>query len=246
MPDIGGVKPALRFARRGWGQPERVEISDITALPVRLGSAVRNRRLFHPIGVLAEGRLERLAPAGEGLPLATGAVTGRVSKGAGLPGALPDIAGLAWRMPPQSPAATPWDVLLASSLGGGVGRVALSPVASWTGATFSSLMPFRFEGGVWWLRARLITPIDATGVALDTIRNGIRSTGLDFDIDQAAGTGGFLRLARLTLRNVIPDRNEVAFDPVLHTGPGVALSPGWLTGVRRAAYRRSRQGRDAE
>jgi hypothetical protein len=223
-----------------------VEISDITALPVRLGSAVRNRRLFHPIGVLAEGRLERLAPAGEGLPLATGDVTGRVSKGAGLPGALPDIAGLAWRMPPQSPTATPWDVLLASSLGGGVGRVALSPVASWRGATFSSLMPFRFGGGVWWLRARLITPVDGTGMALDTIRNRIRSTGLDFDIDQAAGTGGFLPLARLTLRNVMPDRNEVAFDPVLHTNPGVALSPAWLTGFRRAAYRRSREGRDAE
>jgi hypothetical protein len=223
-----------------------VGISDLAALPVRLGSAIRSRRLFHPVGVLAEGRLERLAAPGEGLPMENGDVTGRVSKAAGLPGALPDIAGLAWRMPPQSPGATPWDVLLASSPGGGVGRVALTPVASWTRTTFSSLMPFRFEGGLWWLRARLITPIDARGTSLDTIRNRIRSTGLDFDIDQAAGTGGFLPLARLTLRTVIPDRNSVAFDPVLHTGPGVALSPQWLTDFRRAAYQRSREGRDAE
>lgn len=219
--------------------------SDIAALPVRLGSAARSRRVFHPVGVLAEGTLQRLAPPGEGLPMASGDVLGRVSKGVGVPDALPDIAGLAWRMPSQS-SATPWDVLLASSFGGGVGRVALAPVTSWTGATFSSLMPFRFDDGVWWVRAKLITPIGAAGLGLDTIRNRIRSTGLEFEIEQAAGTGTFLRLARLTLRHLMPDRNEVAFDPVLHIAPGVQMLPGWLAGFRRAAYRRSREGRDAQ
>jgi hypothetical protein len=202
--------------------------------------------LFHPVGVLAEGTLERLAAQGEGLPMASGEVLGRVSKGVGLPGAIPDIAGLAWRMPSQSSPHAPWDVLLASSLGGGVGRVTLSPVTSWTNATLSSLMPFGFDGGVWWVRARLVTPIDTAGLRLDTIRSRIRSTGLDFDIEQAAGTGPFLPLARLTLRHVVPDRNAVAFDPVLNTAPDVRLLPRWLTGFRRAAYRRSREGRDAE
>jgi hypothetical protein len=55
-----------------------VQISDIAALPVRLGSAVRGRRLFHPVGVLAEGTLERLAATGEGLPLRSGDVIGRI------------------------------------------------------------------------------------------------------------------------------------------------------------------------
>lgn len=239
------LNPRYGFARRAGGQPVRVGFSDIAALPVRVGSAVRNRRVFHPVGVLAEGTLERLAPPAEGLPMASGDVLGRVSKGVGVPGALPDIAGLAWRMPSQSSAPTPWDVLLASSLGGGVGRVALSPVASWTGATFSSLMPFRFDDGIWWVRAKLVTPIDAAGIGLDTIRDRIRSTGLEFEIEQAAGTGTFLRLARLTLHHVTPDRNDVAFDPVLNTAPGVQLLPRWLTEFRRAAYRRSREGRDA-
>lgn len=235
-----------RFAQRAVGQPSIVGINDIAALPVRFGSAVRSRRLFHPAGVLAEGTFERLAPQGEGLPVASGDVLGRVSKAIGLPGAVPDIAGLAWRMPSQSPSGALWDVLLASSPGGGVGRVALSPVTSWTNATFSSLMPFGFEGGVWWVRARLVTPIDSAGLGLDPIRNRIRSTGLDFDIEQAAGTGPFLPLARLSLRRVVPDRNAVAFDPVVNTAPGVALLPRWLTEFRRAAYRRSREGRDAE
>ena len=36
-------------------------------------------------------------------------VVGRVSKGVGLPGALPDIAGVAWRMPAPLPPSTPWE-----------------------------------------------------------------------------------------------------------------------------------------
>jgi hypothetical protein len=32
----------------------------------------------------------------------------------------------------------------------------------------------------------------------------------------------------------------------VHSHPDVELSPGWLTGFRQAAYRRSREGRDAE
>ncbi|HEX3287183.1 MAG TPA: phosphodiesterase [Mycobacterium sp.] len=211
--------------------------SDIAALPIRAGAALRHRRLFHPVGVLAEGTLDRTAPPGEGLPLKSGDVVGRVSKGVGLPGDFPDIAGLAWRMSPQ------WDVLLASTTGA---RLALAPVTKWTGASFSSLMPLQFEGGVWWLRARLVTPIGAKGLALDTVREHIRSTGVDFDIEQAAGTGDFLPLARLTLRTLLPDRNEIAFDPTVHSDPAVRLLPGWLTNFRRAAYRRSRQGRDAE
>jgi len=52
------------------GTPEHVGISDVAALPIRLGAAMRHRRLFHPEGVLAEGTLERVAAPGEGLPIA--------------------------------------------------------------------------------------------------------------------------------------------------------------------------------
>lgn len=215
-------------------------ISDIAALPVRLGAAVRSARLFHPVGVLAEGTLERIAPPGEGLPMASGDIIGRVSKGVGLPGALPDIAGLAWRMSRQG-SPTPWDVLLASTVRG---RLLLSPVARWSGTTFSSLMPFRHDDGVWWVRARLTTEIDVPGLSLDAIRSHVGSTGVEFLIEQAAGTGDFLPLARLTLRR--PHTADIAFDPVLHTDPSVHPLPQWLTDFRRAAYRRSREGRDAD
>ncbi|MBW8710255.1 MAG: phosphodiesterase, partial [Mycobacterium sp.] len=106
--------------------------SDIATLPVRLGAALRHRRLFHPDGVLAEGVLERVAPPGEGLPMLSCDVVGRVSKGLGLRGALPDIAGLAWRMPPPQDlrSCMPWDVLLASSVA--PSRIILAPVRSWS------------------------------------------------------------------------------------------------------------------
>jgi hypothetical protein len=223
-----------------------VQASHIAALPIRLGAAARRRRLFHPDGVLAEGILERTALPGEGLPMNSCDVIGRVSKGIGAPGATPDIAGLAWRIPPPPDlrSCTPWDVLLASTIANS--RIVLAPTGSWSRATFSTLMPLRFHGGLWWVRARVASKIDDPGLSLDTLRSQIENGGLDFDIEQACGTGPFRPLARLTLRNLDPSRDDIAFDPTLHTDPEVELVPHWLSTFRRVAYRRSREGRDAD
>jgi hypothetical protein len=247
MPCLRALKPQ-RLLNDCAGHTGLVRASDIVTAPVRLGAAIRNRRLFHPVGVVAEGILERVAPSNEGLPMASCDVIGRVSKGIGLRGALPDIAGLAWRMPPQQDlrSCTPWDVLLASTVGSSVGRLILRPAFSWSGTTFSSLMPLRYQGGVWWVRARLSTVIDTPGLSLATVADQITSGEIDFDIEQAAGTADFLPLARLTLRNVDPTCDDIAFDPALHSDPEVKLVPGWLGDFRRAAYRRSREGRGAQ
>jgi hypothetical protein len=223
-----------------------VHASDIAALPIRLGAAARHSRLFHPYGVLAAGFLDRVAPPDDGLPMQSCDVIGRISKGVGMPGAMADIAGLAWRIPPPQDlrSCVPWDVLLASTVVGS--RVVLAPSRSWSRATFSSLMPLRFNGGVWWIRARLVTKIDEPGLSLDTIRNQIDSGQLEFDIQQARGFSGFSPLARLTLRHLDPSNDDIAFDPVLHSDEDVQLVPGWLADFRRAAYRRSREGRDAD
>jgi hypothetical protein len=219
-----------------------VKVSDVLALPVELGAAVRHRRLFHPIGVLTGGRIERLAPPGRGLPIESGEVTARVSKAVGLPGATPDFAGLAWRMTRDG---RPWDVLLAST-GPGLSRVLLRPALSWGEVTYSSLMPLRYAGDLWWVRGRLATELDGPGMSLDTITDRLARGDLEFDIEQAPGTGAFEPLARLTLSEVIPPGHDLSFDPTLNSAPGVELSPRWLTSFRRAAYRRSRMGRDAE
>jgi hypothetical protein len=90
------------------------------------------------------------------------------------------------------------------------------------------------------------TKIDEPGLSLDTMRNQIDSGGIDFEIEQAKSTGSFRPLARLTLRHIDPSRDDIGFDPILHTDDDVRLVPGWLADLRRAAYRRSREGRHAE
>lgn len=231
-----------------------MKASDIAALPIQAGAALRHRRFFHPSGVLAHGSIERLAPPNEGLPVESSQVVGRISKAVGTPGSLPDAAGLAWRMPPAPFAATPWDVLLVTAGFGSsswVGnRVLLRPVTSWADAVYSGLVPLRYADELWWVRARTTASIEAPGLSLDTITERIGRGGIGFELEQARGTADFQPLARLTLTEVIPAAEEhhhdVSFDPVRHSAPDVQVWPDWLRDLRALAYRSSREGRDAE
>ena len=89
---------------------------------------------------------------------------------------------------------TPWDVLLAFD--GRQYPLGTRARAQVVGATFSTLMPLRFKDSLWWVRARLVSHIAAPGLSLAVIRDQIDSDGVDFEIEQAAGTDGFLPLAR--------------------------------------------------
>lgn len=220
---------------------------EVAAKPFQWGSALRGRRLFHPVGVLAEGSVERVAPEGEGLPISSSEVVARVSKAVGTLGSLPDFIGLAFRLAPRERTETPWDILLVSAGSGVLARaVALRPAMSWTGQTLTSLMPVSYRGDVWWLRARTLSVVDGAGLSLDRVRDAIAGGGMRFAIDQARGRDDFAPVARLSLTGVIDPDPEVSFDPVVNTPPGVSLSPGWLADLRARAYRRSRDGRDAE
>ncbi len=222
-----------------------MNVSDIVARPFEWGSAIRGKRFFHPLGVLAEGSIERTAPDGEGLPIPSSDVVARVSKATGTPGALPDLIGLAIRLTPPD-AAKPWDILLVSAGSGVLSRaVALRPVTSWAGHALTTLMGLNYRGHNWWLRARIVTDIDGLGLSFDGLRRRIEEGGIDVTLDQACGTGDFTRLGSLRLNGVL-DAQDVSFDPVVNTAPGVSLSPGWLANLRGSAYQRSREGRDAD
>lgn len=231
-----------------------VKASDLAALPIAAGAALRQRRLFHPAGVLATGSIERLAPPGEGLPVESGDIVGRISKAVGTPGSLPDAAGLAWRMPPAPFAATPWDVLLVSAGFGSStflpNRVALRAVTSWSDALYSSLLPLNYQDDLWWIRARMTTPIEGSSLSLEAVRQRINGDGLVFDIEQACGNADFEPMATLQLTEVVPlareGEHDIAFDPVRHSAPDVRVWPEWLRNFRALAYRSSREGRDAE
>ncbi len=74
-------------------------LKTVTA-PFQWVAAARHRRVFHPGGVLARGSIERVAARDVGLPIESASdVLVRLSKGIGTPGALPDVIGLAFRLP---------------------------------------------------------------------------------------------------------------------------------------------------
>lgn len=225
-----------------------MSVSELVALPFQWGSALRGKRLFHPIGVLADGFIERVAPAGEGLPIASSEVVARLSKAGGTPGALPDFIGLAVRV--TTPRGTgPWDILVVSSGSGVLSRaLALRPATSWSGQTLTTLMPVHYQGDNWWIRARIVTEIDGLGLSLDGVRKRLEDGDIEVSLDQACGRGDFTPLATLTLTGVVdPDgARDVSFDPVMNTAPGLSLHPRWLADLRARAYRRSRHGRAAD
>jgi hypothetical protein len=121
-----------------------VKISDIAALPVQAGAAIRHRRLFHPTGVLANGTIEWIAATGEGLPMVPAEAAGP-----GLEGCRP--AGRAAGHRRRGPA----DASATATLGRAAGvdsRRGAEPYSAaagdvLVGATFSSLMPLGFRGG---------------------------------------------------------------------------------------------------
>jgi len=220
-------------------------ISELATLPFRAGASLRDKRFFHPAGVLCGGTVLRTAVDGDGLPLVSGDVVGRISKGVGTPGSAPDFAGLAWRMSSDADGERRWDVLTVSS----ALRAALLPAASWQSAAFSTLMPLGYRGGVFWLRAQMITPLPDGKLSLDVIVDRLEQGPIEFAVTQARGTGRFTDLATVTfdraLRGDEPGCDE-PFDPSIHSGTAVSLLPRWLTTLRRSAYRNSREGRGAE
>jgi hypothetical protein len=218
--------------------------SDLVAVPLQLGSAVRGRRVFHPAGVMASGSLDRVAPPGEGLPIESSDVVVRVSKAIGLPGGLPDIIGLALRIPPQAFAATPWDILLASTGSGRLTRFALRPTTSWR-TSMTTLMPVKYDGQYWWVRAHMTSEIGENGLSLDRISQLLSDGGIEYELDQARGTDEFAPLANVRITEAWSGglSSGVAFDPTIHSAPGVTLAPEWLTHIRQRAYERSRRGR---
>jgi hypothetical protein len=226
-----------------------MNVSELAAKPFQWGSAIRRARSFHPDGVIAEGSIERVAPAGEGLPIESSPVVARVSKAVGTPGPLPDFIGLAVRITRRDATAKPWDILFVTAASGVLSRaVALRPALSWSQQTMTTLMPLRYQDANWWLRARIETEIGGVGLSLDGVAERVERGGIAITIDQARGARDFTRVAQVELTGVAHPwpGDDVSFDPVVNTGPGLQLYPGWLADLRGRAYRRSRVGRDAQ
>lgn len=139
----------------------------------------------------------------------------RFSTSFGLRGRLPDIQGVAVRVPQPDGFA---DLLMASTGTGPVGRYLLRPATARSGAPFTTLLPYRGPHGPLLLALREHTP-----------------GRLELSWSTLAGEWhpvGELVLHRRT-------RPDVRFDPVLATLPGLEQYD-WVVRVREPAYRTAR------
>ena len=193
-------------------------------------SASRGRRIFHPRGAAYAARFT--AVAGHGGAAAEIFADGfahdalvRLSRGLGLRPPLPDVFGLALRLPDVYGPGGHQDFLLASSGEGVAGRRLLRPTFGARTGMYSSLLPYEAGGG------RLLVGARRAGEAADA-----------FDLLVARPRGRWRVAARLTLTGRLDDAvaRELRFDP-WNSGRGL-VPAGVVNRMRGAAYRGSRHG----
>jgi len=221
------------------------------AVPFRLGSALRGARIFHPQGFLCRGTWEidsvvPIAPDAE--IFRQGArhdVVARVSRGAGLPEALPDFLGIAVRLVDAYGPRRHQDLLINASSGLPVLHHLFLPAPRWFAQSYSTCLPYR-SGSRPFLVGLLPPAARGPGPSLAAMRAAV-TDGVTFGIAVAGPLERWSRVGTLRLRGPIPaTAGDVDFDP-WNTGGG--LTPvTWLNRIRREAYRQSRRarGRPAE
>lgn len=203
-----------------------------------LGAAARTIALvrpaakpLHPRGEVLTGRLRRagtLSPTG--VPWLDAAsedpegeeVLVRRSRAVGLPAPVPDIHGLAIRVPLPGGGTPYGDLLLASTGLGLMSRFVLVPTRDPASRPLTTLLPYRSPVGPLVL--------------------GARPAGRDaFELSYAVGSRPFEVFAELELS---PTRADplVSFDPVENGIPGLEQY-GWVTRLREPAYALARRSR---
>jgi hypothetical protein len=153
---------------------------------------------------------------------------------------VPDVLGLAVRVPDAHGPGRHQDLLLSSSVSAPVLRHLPLPRWDLLGATYSSLTPYEVgtARGVLWA-----VPDDDAPSTRDVADLPGRGDGACFRLELVGSTGGRRVLAVLELGGAVPDGRQVRFSPDV-TGGGIR-PVGWVQDLRRNAYRASHVGPDA-
>jgi hypothetical protein len=228
-------------SRTDSGGVAAIALGRALAIAVGAVAAVRGPRPIHTTGLLLTGRLRWYGPtaARSGIgwiderPRGEVRVTARLSRGAALPVALPDIVGLAIR-----PGAGEGDGdLLVSSTGLGVpGRFLLRPRWTPARAVLSTLMPYRGADGPVLVAARSTAP-GVLPLHLESVREVLRRRPWRLELMFASPLGRWHRFAELELTPAAGaiDAETPRFDPVLRPPRG-AGTYSWTRALREPAY----------
>jgi hypothetical protein len=209
-------------------------------------SAVRHRRVFHPLGASYTGRLvvdgHADAPFGAALldtPAERECIV-RFSRGAGMHEPLPDILGMGLRILGPEPC-QPQDLLLVTAGERPLFRHLFLPTPSYTAHHYSSVVPYRVGGRTRIFGAEPLASTDAR--TLDDLTALLVAGNLDFVLQAATPTGPWQRIGAITLdRRMEPDAAESLRFDVANRVPDVE-PVGVLNQLRRRTYPASQHAR---
>lgn len=213
------------------------------ALLFRGIKALRPERPIHPEGVSLTGSVDKLPPtqrSGISWVDTPGQVQvqARLSRSIGLPGPLPDIVGLALRIPAGTAS---FDVLLASTGMSGASRFILIPHRSASEAAFTTLMPYQGSRGPVLLAARPLDSAPRLPAKPEDFRQALGDRVWTLGLYHSALRGDWIRFATLSL-TLDPNQQDTdrRFDPLLHPLPGAGIYR-WTRTLREPSYTTARK-----
>jgi hypothetical protein len=220
----------------------------LVGLPLAGVARLRSGKPMHPRGAVFSAVLERHGRgSGEawGVPWLDAAANEdavvRLSRGAGLPSPLPDLLGLALRLPSDS--ASPIDLLLSTTGRGAITRLLPVPRRD-TAAVYSSIMGYRSDAGT--LRIAALPEDDGVPSEPVPLAEEVGREGLSFRLAVARGPGPWRPFGRLVLGEAAgPLDPGIRFDAVLHPPPGL-VPDGPMARFRAPAYAKARAAAAAD
>lgn len=215
-------------------------LDTITAPLFRGLARLRGARVFHPRGAAYEATWS--PPAQDILRRSGSAPTTpcravvRVSRGVGLPEAVPDVLGVAVKVLDLHGPGHDQDLLLASVAGGAFGSWLLMPRRSFARARFSTLLPYEVDGR----RTPVVATVDGEPDTTPRGTGDADGVRVRLELLDSRTPLGEVALGQRLPTSVAED---LLFDP-WHTGERLRPA-GWLNRLRRPVYVASQRGRNA-
>lgn len=195
---------------------------------------LRRDRALHPRGVTVRAVASINGQGGSGVPWLDEAgdteVTMRVSRATGLPRPLPDIHGLALRVPGAAlDRDRPADLLFADTGDSTLRRFVLAPRRRPDAGPMTTLLPYRSARGPLVLRV-----VPGGGTRYDD------RVAARYALSYALGTGQWREVGHLVVGALLPEPvDRVRHDPVLNVLPGLSQY-GYVARLREPSYRAAR------
>ncbi len=216
-----------------------------TAAFFAAATRLRGRRFFHPYGRAFAGTLH-IPKTTAGLKQGSHQAIARLSRGAGVPKGLPDVLGLAIKLPDFNGPRKDQDFLLVSAANAPVVRHLLLPAAVFGSRTFSTVLPYEVHGEVL-LFGTLPSPPEerATGLELAKLDEALEQGRLRFRFAVATLTGPWRRIGELRLERRLSEdlSDKLRFNPWNTSDRIRPVGP--LNRLRADAYPASQKAREA-